>query len=304
MASHKGVAPEGIDQPRTSPGRHAADTGRARHAADAELVPLNTLMDPLNAANTGPLRIPAMYKARNPLLGVACATAAAIVTTTTGAINILPTASEAREAAPATGSQEVVAEEKVKIAPPQVTVKAAPEKKLDLAPAAATVWYTVRPGDTLGKIAARYRTSWQSIQRLNGLRNPNIIYVGQRLRVTGTAPAPVVRVASTSRQATIARSALAQVGWRQDCVAMTARALRSVGINYYVWPWQYYNIGRAIPMSQAVPGDLLYYRNGGGGLAHIAVYIGGGKAVHGGWNGNQTVIFSAYVGSGPNAIRV
>ena len=38
---------------------------------------------------------------------------------------------------------------------------------------------------------------------------------------------------------------------------------------------------------EAGAGDLIYYANGGMGLAHIAVYIGNGVAVHGGWNGNQ-----------------
>ena len=40
------------------------------------------------------------------------------------------------------------------------------------------------------------------------------------------------------------------------------------------------------------------------GFAHIGVYIGGGKAVHGGWNGNQTVVDSVNVGSGRAYIRV
>lgn len=44
-------------------------------------------------------------------------------------------------------------------------------------------YYTVRSGDTLSAIAARYGTSWQHIRDLNGLANPNLIYAGQRLRV-------------------------------------------------------------------------------------------------------------------------
>jgi LysM repeat protein len=53
------------------------------------------------------------------------------------------------------------------------------------APAGGT--YIVRAGDTLGRIAARYGTSVQNLMRLNGLTNPNLIWVGQRLRVTGSA---------------------------------------------------------------------------------------------------------------------
>ena len=43
--------------------------------------------------------------------------------------------------------------------------------------------YTVARGDTLKIIAARYGTTWDMIARFNGLYNPNIIYVGQRLQI-------------------------------------------------------------------------------------------------------------------------
>ena len=41
------------------------------------------------------------------------------------------------------------------------------------------------------------------------------------------------------------------------------------------------------------------------GVPHIAVYVGNGQAVHGGWlKGGTTVEASAYIGSGPVFIRV
>jgi LysM repeat protein len=55
--------------------------------------------------------------------------------------------------------------------------------------AAADRWVTVRPGDTLSGIAARHGVSEQRLVRLNHLADPNFIYVGQRLRLRGTAPA-------------------------------------------------------------------------------------------------------------------
>jgi len=45
--------------------------------------------------------------------------------------------------------------------------------------------YIVRRGDTLGNIAARYGTTVSALLAANGLRNPNVIYVGQRLVVRG-----------------------------------------------------------------------------------------------------------------------
>lgn len=43
--------------------------------------------------------------------------------------------------------------------------------------------YTVQRGDTLYRIARRYRTTVRSIALLNGITNPNLIYPGQILRI-------------------------------------------------------------------------------------------------------------------------
>ena len=53
--------------------------------------------------------------------------------------------------------------------------------------APATSTYTVRSGDTLSSIASRFGTSYQTLASLNGISNPNLIYVGQVLRVNGSA---------------------------------------------------------------------------------------------------------------------
>lgn len=68
-------------------------------------------------------------------------------------------------------------------------VQAIVNQKLGASNAPATQTYTVRSGDTLSGIAARYGTTWQHLQQLNGLADPNRIYVGQVLKVTGSAPA-------------------------------------------------------------------------------------------------------------------
>lgn len=46
-------------------------------------------------------------------------------------------------------------------------------------------YYTVRYGDSLSSIATKYGTSYAKLASLNGISNPNYIYVGQRLKVTG-----------------------------------------------------------------------------------------------------------------------
>ena len=44
-------------------------------------------------------------------------------------------------------------------------------------------YYTVKSGDTLSGIAAKYGTTYQKIANLNGIANPNKIYAGQKIRV-------------------------------------------------------------------------------------------------------------------------
>lgn len=49
--------------------------------------------------------------------------------------------------------------------------------------------YTVKSGDTLSSIAAQYGTNYEYLANLNGLSNPNMIYVGQQLKVSGNTSA-------------------------------------------------------------------------------------------------------------------
>lgn len=45
------------------------------------------------------------------------------------------------------------------------------------------VYYEVKEGDTLGAIAKANDTTYQELAKLNGIANPNRIYVGQKIRV-------------------------------------------------------------------------------------------------------------------------
>ena len=45
------------------------------------------------------------------------------------------------------------------------------------------VYYVVKRGDTLSGIASKYGTTYQKLAQMNGIRNPNKIYAGQRIRV-------------------------------------------------------------------------------------------------------------------------
>jgi cell wall-associated NlpC family hydrolase len=121
------------------------------------------------------------------------------------------------------------------------------------------------------------------------------------LEVSAKIDAPV---ASSGLGASIAAAAYAQLGVAQDCTMLVTNSLAAVGIHYHGWPAGYLSLGRTVSAAEAQPGDLAYYQNGGMGMAHIAVYVGNGMAVHGGWNGGTTALYSVNVGSGPVFIRV
>lgn len=64
--------------------------------------------------------------------------------------------------------------------------------------------YIIQPGDTLGRIAARFNTTIATLAQLNGITNPNTIYSGQRLIIPvvgdggGLGPAPQPQPATST----------------------------------------------------------------------------------------------------------
>lgn len=67
-----------------------------------------------------------------------------------------------------------------------------------------TQWHVVERGETLSKIAVKYDTTWLKIAQINGLKDPNLIFAGNRLCVTytgvptGSTPIPVPTWVPTS----------------------------------------------------------------------------------------------------------
>lgn len=68
--------------------------------------------------------------------------------------------------------------------------------------ASGTGYYTVHSGDTLSAIAARYGMSWETLARLNNISNPNVIMVGQVLRLSAGSTARVTTSNTSTRQTT------------------------------------------------------------------------------------------------------
>ncbi len=92
----------------------------------------------------------------------------------------------------------------------------------------------------------------------------------------------------SGRVARVLQYALAQVGDRYvaaasgpsafDCSGLTMAAWRQAGVNLPHYSRSQYSVTRRIPLSQAQPGDLVFYF--GSGAHHVGLYIGNGKMVH------------------------
>ena len=217
-------------------------------------------------------------------------------------------AAQTKAAAPAAQTKAAAPAAQTKAAAPAAQTKAA-------APAAQTKAVTTAAPKTETKAAAQTPAPAAQTKAATPAPKAETKAATQtpapaaQTKAATPAPAAQTKPAATttpsgSKNAAIYQAALAQVGRYQDCTMLVTNALKSVGINYHDWPAGYMKLGTQVSASQAQAGDLVYYANGGTGLAHIAVYAGNGQAVHGGWLGNQTVVNTANVGSGPVYIRV
>ncbi|MFM8515341.1 MAG: NlpC/P60 family protein [Actinomycetota bacterium] len=111
-----------------------------------------------------------------------------------------------------------------------------------------------------------------------------------RRAALAAAAAASARIGSgvSPRVARVLRYALSQVGDRYvaaasgpsayDCSGLTMSAWRQAGISLPHYSRSQYSVTRRIPLSQARPGDLVFYF--GSGAHHVGLYIGGGKMVH------------------------
>lgn len=104
----------------------------------------------------------------------------------------------------------------------------------------------------------------------------------------------------------IVNAALAQLGVSQDCTALVEKSLRAVGHSVGdLAPAQFTAYGPSVSYAHGstvlAPGDILIWGN-----AHVAIYVGGGSVVHGGWDGFTTVVagLSTYHGLPTTVVRM
>ncbi|MET4060792.1 cell wall-associated NlpC family hydrolase [Arthrobacter sp. UYP6] len=110
-------------------------------------------------------------------------------------------------------------------------------------------------------------------------------------------PAPAPAPVASGVGAGLVASAYAQIGVAQDCTAMVETALRSVGKSVGdLAPAQFFAFGTVVGSPE--PGDLVITSG------HVAIYVGNGQVISGGFDGMNTVLHPLSYLGGASFVRV
>ena len=127
--------------------------------------------------------------------------------------------------------------------------------------AGSTGVYLVQRGDTLGIIAARCGTSVAYLTSLNGLRDPNFIWVGQRLIVPSSGDAPATP-STPSQGSTVVHVVqrgefLARIAWSYGTTVSAIASANNLANPSLIYVGQRLTIptAGASPSSGSVPSD-------------------------------------------------
>jgi len=80
-------------------------------------------------------------------------------------------------------------------------------------------------------------------------------------------------------------SPLNRVGF--DCSGLMLYAFNGVGVSLPRVSRNQYDAGRKVPISDIRPGDMVFYRNGGAPIHHVALYVGNGRMIEAPYTGSD-----------------
>jgi cell wall-associated NlpC family hydrolase len=187
--------------------------------------------------------------------------------------------------------------------PPAVSQPVAAPTQPAAAPAQSAV-YTIKPGDTLSKIALQHKMSVAELKALNNLAS-DIIYAGKTLKVSGQSPfhasvtpaktagqsAPAVQVSTGSSQVDkLIAEAKSHIGTPYSWGGTSPKGFDCSGFIYYVFQKAgksmprtsaegYYN--RSYYVDKPQPGDLVFFEGTyKKGISHLGIYIGNNQFIH------------------------
>lgn len=162
-------------------------------------------------------------------------------------------------------------------------------------------------GETLSKIAKRYKTTVKAILKLNpSIRNPDFIRTGQKIHITGIPTpkqaasvkkaSPVHNTSkggqsnSADRLITIANQYLG-VSYKYgsststhssfDCSSFTYTVFKQAGIALPRTSSSQANAGVPVSLSRLQKGDLVFFDTDfNGTINHVGIYTGGGRMIN------------------------
>jgi LysM repeat protein len=168
---------------------------------------------------------------------------------------------------------------------------------------ASTTEYVIKSGDTLGKIAAQFSISVQSIKSLNGLSS-DLIFAGQKLKVSGTVstsspsvkeknvqpPAPVEKSIASASVDTLINEAKKMIGVPYKWGGTTPSGFDCSGFIFYVYDKAGYDISRnsaqgyfdrSYYVDKPQVGDLVFFKNTyKQGISHVGIYVGNNQFIN------------------------
>ncbi len=100
------------------------------------------------------------------------------------------------------------------------------------------VIHVVRRGETLTSIAARYSTTVSAIVRANGLRNPNFIWSGQRLRIPVGGSRPTTPTSRAAVHLVRRGETLTYIAWRYGTSVQAIARANGLRNPNFIWVGQ------------------------------------------------------------------
>ncbi|PPA70297.1 LysM peptidoglycan-binding domain-containing protein [Jeotgalibacillus proteolyticus] len=186
----------------------------------------------------------------------------------------------------------------------QATTPAAPPASNVSQPSGSDTSYTVKSGDTLGRIALNYGVTVANLKSWNNLSS-DLIRVGQKLSVKGgsapaqgsgsSSPAPTTPSTGGASASSVVNVAMSHLGVPYSWGGSSPAGFDCSGFIYYVYKQAGYNISRtnaegqharSYEVSSPQVGDLVFFENTyKAGISHVGIYIGNNQFVHANDNG-------------------